>query len=125
MKNKRFCINENFFSVVVSLLLLSACSAISVKPGANLVSVVTEETKLDQCKFLGEVAGSQGNWITGGYTSDKNLMIGARNDLKNATYELGGDTVYIQQNSTSGRYAASGLSSATVIGNAYRCKQEK
>lgn len=39
---------------------------------------------------LGEVAGSQGNWITGAYTSDKNLLVGARNDLRNETFELDG-----------------------------------
>lgn len=123
--NKKFCIKETYFSVIVCSLFLGGCSAISVKPGANLVSVVTEEANLGQCEFLGEVAGSQGNWITGGYTSDKNLMLGARNDLKNATHELGGNTVYIQQTSTAGRYEASGLSSATVIGKAYKCKRDK
>lgn len=110
--------------VIVCALILSGCAAISAKPGANLVTVVTEESNLDHCEFLGEVAGSQGNWITGGYTSDKNLMIGARNDLKNATYELGGDTVYIQHMNTSGRYEASGLSNTTVIGKAYDCRKK-
>lgn len=112
-------------TIIIFSLILSGCSAIAVKPEANLVSVVTEEAGLKQCKFLGEIAGSQGNWITGGYTADKDLMIGARNALKNAAYDLGGDTVYLQQTSSSGRYMASGLSNATLIGKAYKCNDQR
>ncbi|EAA9593782.1 DUF4156 domain-containing protein, partial [Salmonella enterica] len=30
--------------------------------------------------------GSQGNWFTGDVTSNKNLVIGARNELRNEAY---------------------------------------
>ncbi|MCP5245748.1 MAG: DUF4156 domain-containing protein [Burkholderiales bacterium] len=100
---------------------LSGCSAISAKPEAQSVVILKEAPDAERCRFLGEVAGSQGNWFTGAYTSDKNLLMGARNDLRNETAELGGNTVYIQHVSNSGRYEASGNANTTIIGNAYDC----
>lgn len=40
--------------------------------------------------------GSQGNWFTGDVTSNKNLVIGARNELRNEAYKLGANVVYVQ-----------------------------
>jgi Domain of unknown function (DUF4156) len=108
--------------VAISLLALTSCAAISARPGAETIAIVTEKPNPEKCKLLGEVAGSQGNWFTGGYTSDKNLMVGARNDLRNATYDMGGNTVYLQNISNSGRFMASGTSNTTVVGYAYKCK---
>lgn len=108
--------------IAASLLVLVGCASISARPGAERINIVTEKPNPKECKLLGEVAGSQGNWFTGGYTSDKNLMVGARNDLRNATYEMGGNTVYLQNISNSGRFMASGTSNTTVVGYAYKCK---
>ncbi len=114
---------EIFGAIIFCILILNGCSAIPAKPGAKSVYIVTEKPNLDRCKFLGEVSGSQGNWLTGGYTSDQNLMVGARNDIRNATYKLGGNTAHIQNiNNSSGRYRISGTASSTIIGNAYDCK---
>ncbi|MDH5553373.1 MAG: DUF4156 domain-containing protein [Nitrosomonas sp.] len=109
-------------AIIFCVLILNGCSAISVKPEANQVMIVTEKPDHDRCEFLGEVSGSQGNWLTGGYTSDENLIMGARNDLRNAAYKLGGNTVHVQHVSNSGRHEASGTSSSTIIGNAYNCR---
>ena len=79
-----------------AVAILSGCAAKSVRPEANSVEVVNEAPNKDRCKFLGEVYGSQGNWFTGDWTSNKNLMIGARNELRNETHALGGNVVYIQ-----------------------------
>jgi len=108
--------------IAVSLMALAGCASIAAKPGAVAINIVTEKPNPKECKLLGEVAGSQGNWFTGGYTSDKNLMVGARNDLRNATYDMGGNTVYLQNISNSGRFMASGTSNSTVVGYAYKCK---
>ena len=86
------------------------------------MAILKEAPDAERCRLLGEVAGSQGNWFTGAYTSDKNLLVGARNDLRNETFKLGGNTVHIQHVSNSGRYEASGNANTTIIGNAYDCK---
>ena len=74
--------------LVVIVLMVCACSAISVRPGAELVRVTNREPGRE-CKFLGDVTGSQGNRFTGGFTSDANLETGARNDLKNQAFQPG------------------------------------
>ena len=107
---------------MILVLILNGCAAITAEPKAKSVAIMMKEPNLDRCRYLGEVSGSQGNWFTGGYTSDKNLLLGARNDLRNETAELGGNTVHIQHVNNSGRYEASGTSSTTIIGNAYDCR---
>ncbi|GJL74186.1 MAG TPA: DUF4156 domain-containing protein [Nitrosomonas sp.] len=108
--------------ILVVIGVLAGCSAISAKPKAQSVAILTDAPDTDRCRLLGEVAGSQGNWFTGAYTSDKNLLVGARNDLRNAAYELGGNAVHVQHVSNSGRYEASGNANTTIIGNAYDCQ---
>lgn len=116
--------SEKYGMIYVCILLfaLTGCAPIIAKPDAISVVVVTEKPNPNDCRLLGEVIGTQGNWFTGAYTSDKNLMIGARNDLRNATHEMGGNTVYIQNINNSGHYSSSGTVSSTVIGYAYKCK---
>ena len=71
-----------------------------------------------QCTYKGEVAGSQGNWLTGGWTSNKNLALGARNELRNEAAKLGANVVVITEtlNSTD---AENALENVTHIGRAY------
>jgi hypothetical protein len=89
--------------LVAVVLMLCACSAINVKRGAELVRVTNREPGRE-CKFLGDVTGSQGNRFTGGFTSDADLETGARNDLKNKAFDIGGNVVYllIQRDSQTG-----------------------
>lgn len=108
--------------MIVVVTLLQGCAAISVDPEAKAVMILTKEPDPNRCRYLGEVAGSQGNWFTGGYTSDKNLLVGARNDLRNETAAVGGNTVHIQHVNHSGRHKASGTSNTTIIGYAYDCR---
>jgi hypothetical protein len=102
------------------VLLACACSAIGVQHGAELVRVTNREPGRE-CKFLGDVTGSQGNRFTGGFTSDANLETGARNDLKNKAFALGGNVVYIltQRESQTGK--SLDRKNVTLSGNVYRC----
>ena len=115
-------IKIKMIGVTASLMMLISCAAIETKPGAEKIAIVAEKPNPENCELLGEVAGSQGNWFTGGYTSDKNLMVGARNDLRNAAQEMGGNTVFMQNVNSSGRFLAAGTSSTIIVGYAYRCK---
>ncbi len=80
-----------------------------------------------ECTFLGEVTGSQGNFFTGGWTSNSNLETGARNDLKNQALTKGGNVVVIltqRAGQTGSSYFGSGSSqqtNVTVSGSVYRC----
>jgi hypothetical protein len=117
---------EDLGMKIATLLALSfmlcSCSAIDVKRGAELVRVTNREPGRE-CKFLGDVTGSQGNRFTGGFTSDASLETGARNDLKNQAFDLGGNVVYllIQRDSQTGDVRD--RKNVTLVGNVYRCPE--
>lgn len=90
-------------------------------PGAETVELVNERPDQSQCKFLGEVVGSQGNWLTGDLTSNKDLIIGARNELRNEAYKLGGNLVYIQDLQNTNAHGSLGTTNTTGVGKAYKC----
>lgn len=116
----------NKLIVAAMLAFLSGCSAIVLNPEALKIKVVVSEPS-KKCKFLGDVTGSQGNFFTGGYTSNENLETGARNSLKNKAAALGGNVVHIltQRAGSTGSYGQYGGSSqqtnVTLSGNVYKC----
>ncbi len=103
---------------------LTACAAapLQVPQAANIM--VTRNAPAADCEFLGEVRGSQGNFLTSDFTSDKNIVIGARNKMRDAAYAMGADFVQIEMENPSHNTApgsSGGVYSSTIIGNAYRC----
>lgn len=113
--------NRILYSILV-LLIVSGCSAQAVRPEAQSVEIVNESPDKIKCKFIGEVVGSQGNWVTGDFTSNENLIVGARNELRNKTYELGGNVLYVQHLKNTNAWGSLGTTNTTAIGKAYRCK---
>lgn len=101
--------------------LLAGCMANSVSPQGQQVVIVQSLPSQYQCTYKGEVAGSQGNWLTGGWTSNKNLALGARNELRNEAAKLGANVVVITEtlNSTD---AENALENVTHIGRTYLCR---
>ena len=108
--------------VSVGILLFSACSAKEAMPGAERVDIVVEKPNPKKCTYVGEIVGSQGNWFTGDYTADKELIKGARNELRNEAYKLGGNVVYMQQTTMGSSFGSYGNTIATNIGKAYKCR---
>jgi hypothetical protein len=106
---------------VVLSVLLFGCSAIPTTPVGQTVELVTEKPP-GSCKPLGDAVGSQGNWFTGDYTSNKNLLIGARNDLRNKAAKMGGNYVWVQDSSNTNAWGSKGTSNTTVLGVVYRCE---
>ncbi|TQV85184.1 DUF4156 domain-containing protein [Exilibacterium tricleocarpae] len=110
-----------------SLLLLCfaslvGCAANKLVPGAERVELVNESPDKARCKYVGEIVGSQGNWFTGDITSNENLVIGARNELRNKAHQLGANLVYIQDMKNTNAYGSLGTTNTTAVGKAYRCK---
>jgi len=110
-------------SILTISIFMSACSAIHTLPGAEGVEIVNESPDKDKCKFLGEIVGSQGNWATGDFTSNKDLVIGARNELRNEAHKLGGNIVYIQDMKNTNAWRSAGTTNTTAIGKAYICSK--
>jgi hypothetical protein len=113
--------NAKILFTFVIASFLSGCAAVQVVPEAASVDIVIEHPDKSKCKFLGEVIGSQGNWFTGDYTSNENLMIGARNELRNETYKLGGNVVFIQNMANASAWGSLGTTNTTAVGKAYKC----
>jgi hypothetical protein len=114
---------------VLAFVLIGGCAATPLDPGAELVRV-THIEPTGGCKFLGDVTGSQGNSVTGQYTTNANLETGARNDLKNKAAKLGGNLVVIitERPGLSGNFGLEGplvhQTSVILTGSVYRCPAE-
>lgn len=108
-----------FFSV----FFLAGCAAKQASPGAEKI-FVSENPPPPGCVFRGEVQGSQGNFWTAEFTPDRNLLTGARNEMRNQALSLGANYVVVETQSHSHNTAQNSLGgtySSTIIGNAYRC----
>jgi hypothetical protein len=111
--------------VLAFTLSLAACQAVPLQPGAAEVRLTNEEPA--GCKFLGDVTGNQGNAVTGGFTSNRTLETGARNDIKNRAREMGGNVVYLLTNRAgqTGSFGSEGggvnQTNVTLSGNVYSC----
>ena len=113
-------------NVVLPLCLLLGCAADPIQPGGESI-LLSKEAAPVGCEFLDEVQGTQGNFWTANFTSDANLIMGARNNLRNAALALRANYVKIETESFSHNTADDSLGgtySAVVIGNAYRCPGE-
>jgi Domain of unknown function (DUF4156) len=102
-----------------AILALAGCSATTVTPQAASVELVS--AKPQGCKLLGEAVGSQGNAFSGDFTSNRDLMLGARNDLKNKAAEMRGNVVWVQNTLNATHPYSSGAISSTMVGNVYAC----
>lgn len=106
--------------MLLLFLLIPGCAAKQVTAAGSRVKIVHEKPQGD-CREVGEVTGTQGNWVSGGYTSNKNLVEGARNDMKNEAAKMGGTHVWLQNlNTNTGMY--SNTVNALAIGVVYQCK---
>jgi len=103
-------------SVVLLTCLLSSCVTVNLNPDAEQVEVAAEPLRLANCQYLGEVTGSKGHWYTYLFLSNRTMVQEAVNDLRNRTAQLGGDTVFIRENTQFS-------TSVTLLGLAYRCKK--
>lgn len=106
------------------IVFLGACAAKKVSPGAEKIMLVTKLPRND-CEFLGEVVGSQGNWWTDDITSTKNKMVGARNELRIQAFEMGANIVVVLESRNTKSALSFDIKDSTVIGNAYDCSDVK
>ena len=104
-----------FLSIVLGL---TACAAKRLNPGADRVMLSNSQPS-DNCEFLGEVIGGQGNWWTDDITSTKALVEGSRNDMKNQAHAMGANFVHIQQAEQDTSYLGGGK--IGMAGNAFAC----
>lgn len=118
-----------FLLIIVSVFFLG-CSAIALNPGASNVKVRNSEPNQD-CRYLGQVVGSDGDFLTGQYTTNSTLTKGAMNSLRNKAHEIGGNVVVLLHHSDeytssySNGYGSSSKTSVTLTGVVYNCTKTK
>ncbi|WP_423381318.1 DUF4156 domain-containing protein [Burkholderia sp. LMG 32019] len=106
---------------------LAACVPLALSSAGSGVRIVTTDPG-GTCRHLGDVTGSQGNFLTGGFIPDTSLETGARNDLKNRAAALGGNVVVLltQRAAQSGSFDGGEggylrQTGVTLTGSVYRC----
>ncbi len=112
------------FLIVPTILILSTlggCAATQVSASGSSVELVSE--KPQGCRYLGEAVGSQGNSFTGDFTTDSDLLVGARNSLRNKAGAMGGNVVHVQAMNNSSAFGSMGTTNSTFIGLVYLCSQ--
>lgn len=104
--------------IIIAFTLLAGC-ATELTPEAGKIRLTNFMP--NGCEYLGEVIGSYSN----PFITEASVAMNARNDVRNQAYELGGNTVVIQDSSGSGPTMISGSTtrrtSVTIVGNVYRC----
>ncbi|MEZ4750601.1 MAG: DUF4156 domain-containing protein [Bdellovibrionota bacterium] len=112
-------------SLLILVLGFAGCAAKQLRPGAEKIIVGNNVPK--NCKFKGQVMGEQGGALTGGWTSNKNLAMGAMNEMRNEALALGANYVQLLTRSTGNTMSGSdygfggGQTDVTQQGNAYLC----
>ncbi len=104
---------------------LAGCAATSLSPQAQRV-VLTPNPPPKGCRYVGAITGNQGNFFTGGFTSNRNMEQGAMNDLRNQAANLGGNYVQMLSNRaavTGGSGGSQQQTNVVYTGNAYRCPE--
>ncbi len=111
------------FPLLACAVPLAACAPTALAPGAAANVRITHNEPGKDCAFLGDVTGSQGNFLAGAITSNADLETGARNDLKNRAAALGGNVVYLltQRAGQTGGKDHQEQTNVTLSGNVYRC----
>ena len=108
-------------AVAVCLIALSGCAAKTLTPGAERI-VISNKEPTQNCEFMGEVIGSQGNWFTADITSDSDMIKGARNEMRNQAFSMGANYIVLVNQSTSNNTSGfGGAYNSSMFGNAYRC----
>lgn len=116
----------NKLIIIALVVFLAACAAKQASPGAEKVYVSHEKPPAG-CVFVGEVQGSQGNFWTAEFTSDRNILSGARNEMRNQALSLGANYVMVEIQSNSNntaRYSLGGTYASVIIGNAFACPED-
>jgi len=110
------------------LLLVSGCSSIPVNEEAKHVKLVLLAPDSPKCKYLGNVETSSGSNLSfrTAYSTQESLVETLKNKLRNDTYLMGGNFIYMEKIETpNSLYDVLGLSGKKIAtGKAYRCDKD-
>lgn len=101
--------------------IIASCSTVQKKPDNKPVRLIQKNElsiilngKTPDCRYLGEIIGSEGHWYSYLFISNRKLTQGALNDLYNRANAKGANVVFVSDD-------ISFTTSVTFYGQAYHC----
>lgn len=92
--------------------LVFACGCVSLSTGGAAVRITANPDVVKDCKFVGQVSGSDHMW--GGTAAQGIAEQNATAELQNKAADMGANTVFLARSST-------GFSGSSQLGEAYVC----
>ncbi|MBS9435354.1 DUF4156 domain-containing protein [Photorhabdus hainanensis] len=103
------------------LLLLAGCTTTNqLTSGGSQVRFVDTKPG-SECQLLGEVTGTQSNWMTG-VSNESSSMRGAANDLRNKAAVMGGNVIYGVTSPSESLLSSFAPLDSKMIGQVYKCQ---
>ncbi|MCC8380279.1 MULTISPECIES: DUF4156 domain-containing protein [Xenorhabdus] len=108
------------FLLGASVLLLAGCATNNQLTSAGSGVRFVDTQPGSECQRLGEVAGTQSNWLNG-VGSESSSMRGAANDLRNKAAEMGGNVIYGVNSPSEGLLNSFIPLDSKMVGQVYKC----
>lgn len=106
--------------LAVGTLLLAGCSSSHQLSAGGEQVTFTDQQPGSDCQLLGNVTGSQSNWLSGSGGEGSSLR-GAANDLRNRAAEMGGNVIYGATSPTQNLWSAFAPLDSKMTGQVYKC----
>ncbi|PHM37120.1 DUF4156 domain-containing protein [Xenorhabdus innexi] len=104
----------------VSVLLLAGCSTNNQLTSAGSGVRFVDTQPGNECQRLGEVTGTQSNWLNG-VGNESSSMRGAANDLRNKAAAMGGNVIYGVNSPSEGLLNSFIPLDSKIVGQVYKC----
>jgi len=104
----------------VAAMLLAGCSNTKELDSAGQRVTFTDQQPAANCQLLGNVTGSQSNWLSGSGGEGSSLR-GAANDLRNRAAEMGGNVIYGATSPTQNLWSSFAPLDSKMSGQVYKC----
>lgn len=106
--------------LAIGVVLLAGCSSSRQLSAGGERVTFTDQQPAATCQLLGNVTGSQSNWLNGSGGESSSLR-GAANDLRNRAAEMGGNVIYGATSPTQNLWSAFAPLDSKMSGQVYRC----
>ncbi|MFS2224286.1 DUF4156 domain-containing protein [Pantoea sp. B65] len=106
--------------LAVAALLLTGCGSTQQLDSAGQRVTFTDKQPASSCQLLGNVTGSQSNWLSGSGGEGSSLR-GAANDLRNRAAEMGGNVIYGATSPTQNIWSSFAPLDSKMSGQVYKC----
>jgi uncharacterized lipoprotein len=101
-------------------LLLAGCSSSNQLTAGGQQVQFTDSKPAAECQLLGEVTGTQSNWLSGN-GGESSSMRGAANDLRNKAAAMGGNVIYGANSPSQNLLSSFAPLDSKMIGQVYKC----